>query len=111
LCRVIKRIARLETDQRIFYLKSLFSVAGLRGWEEVLEQEAKSVPVMIDIMANKVLGRERKKGLELGLAKGALKLLRRALEKKFGPIPTWANERLSKAIPLPPLSPESLPCC
>jgi hypothetical protein len=97
LCRVVKRITRLETGQLIFYLRSLFAVAGLRGWEEVLEREAKSVPVMIDIMANKVLGRERKKGLELGLVKGELRLLRRQLDKKFGPIPTWANERLAKA--------------
>jgi hypothetical protein len=98
---VIDRIARMETDQRIFYLRSLFAVAGLRGWEEDLEREAKSAPVIIDIMANKVLGRERRKGIERGLERGHLRgeltLLRRVLEKKFGPIPTWANERLKKA--------------
>jgi hypothetical protein len=47
------------------------------------------VPLIIDIMDNKVLGRERRKG--------ELILLRRVLEKKFGPIPAWAEERLSKA--------------
>ena len=113
LRRVLGRIARLRPDQRVFYLRSLFAVAGLRGWEDVVEREAKSVPVVIDIMANKVLGRERKKGLAEGLERGRMKglteghlkgrleegstLLRRQLEKKFGPIPAWADQRLSKA--------------
>jgi hypothetical protein len=113
LRRVLGRIARMEPAQRVFYLRSLFAVAGLRGWESVVEREAKSVPVVIDIMANKVLGRERRKGIEQGLErglergmkkglsegqlKGELTILRRQLEKKFGPIPAWADERLSKA--------------
>jgi hypothetical protein len=66
LRRVLGRTAGMEVDQRIFYLRSLFAVAGLRGWEEVLEREAKTVQVCIDMMENKVLGRERRKGqLEL----------------------------------------------
>jgi hypothetical protein len=44
---------------------------------------------MIDIMENKVLGRERRVG--------ELTLLRRQLDKKFGPVPAWVEERLSKA--------------
>ena len=93
LRRVLGRIAGMEVDQRIFYLQTLFAVAGLRGWEEVLEREAKTVPVFIDIMENKVLGRERRKGL----LDGEMTILRIQLEKKFGPIPDWAEERLSKA--------------
>jgi hypothetical protein len=97
LRRVLRRIAGLEPDQRAQYLHLLFVVAGLSGWEDVLEQEVNSVPMMIDIMDNKVLGRERRKGLEAGRLEGELTLLRRVLEKKFGPIPAWADERLSKA--------------
>jgi hypothetical protein len=93
LRRVLGRIARMEPAQRVFYLRSLFVIAGLRGWEDVVEREAKSVPVVIDIMANKVLGRERRNGM---LAEG-LKLLRRQLKKKFGPVPISVEERLSKA--------------
>jgi hypothetical protein len=97
LRKVIGRIARMGTDRQILYLRSLFAVAVLGGWEDVLEREAKSVPVIIDIMGSKVLGRERRKGLEKGHLRGERTLLRRVLEKKFGPIPTWVNERLSKA--------------
>jgi hypothetical protein len=95
----------MKPHKRVFYLQLLFVIAGLRGWEDVLEREAKTVPLIIDIMENKVLGRERKKGIEEGLAKGEMKgrlhgeltLLRRQLEKKFGPIPARADKRLSKA--------------
>jgi hypothetical protein len=89
LRRVLGRIAGMEPDQRVYYLRLLFVIAGLREWEEVLEREAKSVPFMIDIMENKVLGRERRVG--------ELTLLRRQLDKKFGPVPAWVEERLSKA--------------
>jgi hypothetical protein len=86
---LIIRIAALEPDQRIFYLRVLLVIAGLRGWEELVEREVSSVPMTIDILENKVLGRE--------IRRGARTVLRLLLEKKFGPIPSWLEERLSKA--------------
>jgi hypothetical protein len=57
------------------------------------------MPVFIDIMENTVLGPPFKKGLEEGrqegLREGELKILRRLLEKRFGAIPSWADERLA----------------
>ena len=67
------------------------------------------MPVIIDIMDNKVLGRERRKGIEQGLAlaykrglalgrlEEGLTIVRLLLEKKFGPIPVSTCQRLSKA--------------
>jgi hypothetical protein len=49
------------------------------------------MPIFIDITKNKVLGREYKRGLQ----EGELTLLRRLIEKRFGPLPTWAEERLA----------------
>ncbi len=53
------------------------------------------MPVFNPIMDNKVLGREIKRGIELGreegLQQGELKLLRRMMESRFGPIPDWAE--------------------
>ena len=43
--------------------------------------------ILNDILDNKVLGREFKKG--------ELTVLRRLLEKRFGPLPEWAEERLA----------------
>jgi hypothetical protein len=45
-------------------------VAGLRGLEEQVQEEARKVPVLNDILENKVLGREYKRGLEEGRKEG-----------------------------------------
>src|SRR2546426_8367574 len=62
-------------------------LAGLRHLEETVEREARKMPIFIDIMENKVLGREIKKG--------ELIILRRQIEKRFGAMPRWAEERLA----------------
>jgi hypothetical protein len=51
------------------------------------------MPVYIDNQ-NKVLGPPFKKGLEEGELKSELKILRRLIVKRFGPIPARAAERL-----------------
>jgi len=101
LRRLVARIAELDSDQRKIFLRSLFIVAGLRGLSVDVEKEARNMPVLIDIMENEVLGREYKRGLEQGIEKGKLEgevaLLRRFLEKRFGPLPASAEQRLSEA--------------
>ena len=74
------------------------------------------MPILNDILEHEVLGREFKKGLQEGLQEGlqkglqkgrqeglqegmqheALAILRRLIEGRFGPIPRWADERLTK---------------
>jgi len=65
------------------------------------------MPVFIDIMENKVLGREfkrglqegrqegRQEGLEEGRQEGERIVLCRLIEKRFGTVPSWAEERLA----------------
>ena len=57
------------------------------------------MPIFIDILENKVLGREYKRGLQEGLREGRqegeLKVLRRQIEKRFGVMPSWAAQRLA----------------
>jgi len=61
------------------------------------------MPILNDILDNKVLGREYKRGLKEGELKGELKgelrgeltVIRRQIEKRFGTIPSWAEERLA----------------
>lgn len=48
------------------------------------------MPITVNILDNKVLGREYKKGVRVG----QLKVLRRQINQRFGPIPAWAEERL-----------------
>lgn len=91
--------AGLQPEAREFYLRALLTLAGLRGLEQLVDEEARNMPVLIDILENKVLGREFKKGQEQGLHEGrqqeACSFLRRLLQKRFGPIPTWAEENLA----------------
>jgi hypothetical protein len=70
----------------------------------MVEQEARKMPIHIDILENEVLGREYKRGLQegelrgeqRGEVRGELTIFRVLLEKRFGPIPNWAEERLGK---------------
>jgi hypothetical protein len=100
--RIMDRVVRLPEVEREAALRQLLIFAGLRGFEEVIEQEIRNMPLEIDIRENKVLGREYKRG--------ELMILRRVIEKRFGPIPTWAEERLTSksAAELEDLSPRVL---
>ncbi len=53
------------------------------------------MPVFNPLLENKVLGREYKRGMAQGVQQGELLVLRRQLEKRFGPIPMWAEEALA----------------
>ena len=52
------------------------------------------MPILNDIMDHKVLGREYKRGWAEGAQDAELRMLRKLLEKRFGPIPAWVEERL-----------------
>ena len=61
------------------------------------------MPLVIDIMENQIIGPAIRKGLAEGLEKGRKegleqgeqKLLRQQMKKRFGPIPEWADAKLS----------------
>jgi len=85
--RVVERIAGLMPVERETALSQLLILAGLRHLEGTVEREVRRMPIFIDILENKVLGREYKRG--------ELTVLRRQIEKRFGAIPGWAEERLA----------------
>jgi Domain of unknown function (DUF4351) len=49
------------------------------------------MPLLNDILDNKVFGREFKRG--------EMTILRRQIEKRFGAMPGWAEERLANRSP------------
>lgn len=69
------------------------------------------MPIIIDVMENDIIGPAIRKGLEQGreqgleqgleqgreqgLKLGEQKLLRRQIEKRFGPLPEWADAHLA----------------
>jgi hypothetical protein len=89
--RIVEKIAGLAAPERETALGQLLVLAGLRHLEESVEQEARKMPILNDILDNKVLGREFKRGLQ----EGELTVLRRQIEKRFGALPGWAEERLT----------------
>jgi hypothetical protein len=89
--RIVARIAGLMAAEREAALGQLLILAGLRHFEETAEREARKMPLLNDILDNKVFGREYKRG--------ELAVLRRQIEKRFGAIPSWAEERLAGRSP------------
>jgi hypothetical protein len=95
--RIVSEVDSSTPDQREFLVGALLALAGLRGLEETVEQEIRNTPALIDILENKVLGREFKKGLQEGRQEGELAILRQQIEKRFGALPSWAEQRLAGA--------------
>jgi len=48
------------------------------------------MPILDDILQHRVLGREYKRGR----LEGALKIIRMQIERRFGPLPDWADQSL-----------------
>jgi len=101
---IVRKIGESDVEQRAFYLQALLTLAGLRNLEELAEEEARKVPILNDILENKVLGREFKRGLQEGREEGRqegrhegeVAVLRRQLERRFGVLPDWAEQILAK---------------
>ena len=87
--KVLGRIAAGDAGDRANALAAFMVLAGLRQLEQTIEQEAHKMPLLDDIMDNKVLGREFKRGLEQGREQGReegrhdgeMLLLMRVMEK------------------------------
>jgi hypothetical protein len=105
--RIVGKLAGLEVSARDFYLRVLLIVAGLRGLEDVVEREARKVPILEDILDNKVLGREFRRGLEegvhegvrQGVQQGEVAMLRRLIAERFGAVPDWVHTKLVSLSP------------
>jgi predicted transposase YdaD len=101
-------------------LQQLLVLAGLRKrLATLVRNEVQKMPLVINILENEVLGpvfregykkgeqkgfeegwqegREegREEGRQEGRQEGELTILRRFMEKRFGPLPGWAEERLA----------------
>jgi Domain of unknown function (DUF4351) len=53
------------------------------------------MPVYVDILDNEILEPAFKRGLEEGKLEGESQILRGLIERRFGQIPKWAEERLA----------------
>lgn len=86
---ILRKLSGLRHDEAGSYLQALLILAGLRGLEKVVREEAENMPLVIDISQNEVLGP--------AFTEGGAEVLSGMLEKRFGPLPPWAKEELSKS--------------
>ncbi|MGA3077154.1 MAG: DUF4351 domain-containing protein [Bryobacteraceae bacterium] len=101
--KIVERIAGLAIAERETALAQLMILAGLRHLAGTVEQEARNMPIDLDIRDHEVLGpmiikaeqKGRQEGLREGLQAGELTVLRRLIEKRFGALPSWAFEKLA----------------
>jgi predicted transposase YdaD len=108
--RIVERIAGLAMAERETALAQLMILAGLRHLSGMVELETRKMPIDVDIREHEVLGpmfkeerlEGRKEGRREGRQEGELTILRRLIEKRFGPLPKWAAEKLA-ALPAPDL--------
>jgi predicted transposase YdaD len=104
--RILKRIAESEPGQREIALREFIILAGLRRLGAIIQEVTKTMPILDDIMDHDLLGPVLRRGLQQGrvegLAEGRVEgrvegeqtVVMRQIEKRFGPVPSWARERL-----------------
>lgn len=108
--RILRQIEQSPPEGRAAALKELTILAGLRKLESVIGQEAAKMPILDDIMDHDLFGpairqgleqgrlegrqEGRKEGRQEGLEEGERHLLLRLIEKRFGPTPLWARQRI-----------------
>jgi len=88
--RILGRIAESEPAQRDITLHEFIILAGLRHLREIIQEETKTMPILDDIMDHDILG----PAIRQGRREGEQTVVIRQIEKRFGPVPAWARQRL-----------------
>lgn len=98
--RVLERIAMLPEPGRRAAFAEFLIISGLRQRVgQTIKEEAQKMPVLNDILSHEVIGpailEGLQKGRQEGLQEGRQEVVRRLMEKRFGPVPNWAEARLA----------------
>jgi len=88
--RILERIATLEEPARRTMLSQLLIISGLRRLEQTIKEEAQKMPILNSILSHQVIG----PAIRQGRKEGRKEILRRQLEKRFGLVPDWVEDRL-----------------
>jgi hypothetical protein len=101
LKEITRRAADLSGPARIRALTQSILLSGLRGLSGRLKMEMKNMgSALIDVNKNEILRdfveEARAEGHAEGLAEGRAEVLREQLRTKFGRLPKWAEERISR---------------
>jgi hypothetical protein len=92
----------MRGSSRKIAFSKLMILAGIRKLDEVVEQEAKQMPILNDIMDHGVIGPAIRQGRREGKIEGAAAIAQRLLSARFGPLSATTKKRLAK-LTLPEL--------
>lgn len=105
--QILSKIATLESGARITAFQKLALLAGLRESGHIFKEESTAMPITESLLDHDLLGPVLKRGIEQGRQEGRQEgiqsgthqgietVLLRQMEKRFGPLPSWANSRLA----------------
>jgi hypothetical protein len=88
--KILHRIAGSDPSRRDVAVRELTILAGLRHLGAIIERETKTMPILDDIMDHDLLGPILRRGRQ----EGEQTIVMRLIEKRFGPVPAWARQRL-----------------
>jgi hypothetical protein len=93
IARILKRIGNMKRkSDREAALSLLFQAAQLRDLQDTVSEELQKMPIIVKTSINdKTFGPWIRKGM----AKGAQRMLRLQLEKRFGVLPAAVDKRLA----------------
>ncbi len=102
---ILCRISELPIKARADALTKLFILSRLRRLETIVKTEAEEMSLTFNLMENDVFRpiimkaqRDSEQiGRQDGEKKEAAKILTRQLQRRFGTVPDWANEKIAKA--------------
>jgi len=93
--RILGKIARLQPGKREDALRKLLLVSGMRGVGRLFHQERKKMPVDMDILEHDYVGPLIREGIAQGRREATVEILKGQIEKRFGNLPTWVEQRLT----------------
>ena len=88
ISEIVQKLRQLPGNARADWLERLLILAGLRQAEPIVKEEVEKI---MDIRDN-LFWKE-------AFGEGESALLRRMLETRFGPLPTWVSDRLKQGDP------------
>lgn len=95
--KILDRLLAFPPEERQRAIRLLLILSGLRGLGEQVSKEVAKMPVVFDFMKDSFMRGLYEKGVDEGRNEGEVRVLRRQLSQRFGPVPSWVDERLSAA--------------
>ena len=101
--RILEKISVLSQNEQRDWVAKLMILSGLRGAENIVQEEAEKMAISTDIRDNKFFQEAFTLGVEEGVGKGVqqgeAKALRSLLEEKFGILPEAVEQQLGSLNP------------